>query len=225
MPYVIVLPASVANVYATWDECLEVLDGLKGERRCMEVSSWKEGEDILSGKGVRLEPGLYAFTDGNELGGVGLVLVRMRDGDELETLKDLSTNVHEVLGGLELETGETVDAGLSRTKNILSEMTAFYLAVTELPTRSTVMVVHDYMGIADWIEGRSKRAKDSLLRWVIERTKDLIAEKELTLTFRHQKGHRSDWAGRHDYARLNRQADDLAKRGTPGAVHYQPGSG
>jgi hypothetical protein len=65
MPYVIVLPESVAGVYATWDECLSLLDGLKGDRRCMEVTSWKEGEDILAGVGVCLELGLHAFTDGN----------------------------------------------------------------------------------------------------------------------------------------------------------------
>lgn len=225
MPYVIVLPACVAGVYATWNECLHLLDGLKGERRCMKVSSWKEGEDILAGKGVRLEPGLYAFTDGNALGGIGLILVRMREGDELETPEELSTNVYDVLRGLELEAGESVEAGLVRTRNILSEMTALYLAMTRLPKRSAVIVVHDYRGVAAWIEGRSKRAKDPLLRWVIERTKGLIAEKELTRTFRHQKRGRSDWAGRHDYARLNRRVDDLATKGTPPAVSHPPVSG
>jgi ribonuclease HI len=137
----------------------------------------------------------------------------MHKDDDLEILEQLSTNVYEVLDDLELEEGETIKAGLSRTKNILSEMTALYLAVAKIRGSSAVTVVHDYVGVSDWIEGRSKRARDPLLRWVIERTKDLIAERDLTLTFRHQKGHRSDWAGRHDYARLNRLADDLATRG------------
>lgn len=215
MPYVIVLPESVAGVYTTWDECLTLLEGLKGERRCMEVSSWREGEEILAGKGVRLEPGLHAFTDGNAVGGIGLVLAEVNEGGDLEILEQLATNVFEVLGDLELEVGETVRAGLVRTKNILSEVTALYLAASKLQSDSAVTIVHDYVGVSDWIEGQSKRARDPLLRWVIEKTKDLIAQRKLTLTFRHQKGHRSDWAGRHDYARLNRLADDLATRGTP----------
>jgi hypothetical protein len=110
MPYVIMLPESVAGVYETWDECLELLDGLKGERRCMEVASWEEGDATLAGEGVRLEPGFYAFTDGNALGGIGLVLVKMHDGDDLEIVEELPTNVHKVLSDLELETGETVEA-------------------------------------------------------------------------------------------------------------------
>lgn len=213
MPYVIVLPESVAGVYATWDECLSLLDDLKGDRRCMEVTSWKEGEDILAGVGVRLELGLHAFTDGNALGGIGLVLAEMHKDDDLEIIEQLSTNVYDVLGDLELDEGETIKAGLSRTKNILAEMTALYLAVTRIRGNSAVTIVHDYVGVSDSIEGRSKRARDLLLRSVIGRTKDLIAEGDLTLTFRHQKGHRSDWAGRHDYARLNRLADELATRG------------
>lgn len=215
MPYVIVLPQSVAGVYATWNECLAVLEGVKGERRCMEVSSWKEGENILAGRGVRLDPGLYAFTDGNALGGVGLVLVEMHTDDNLEILLEVPTDVFAVLSELELEVGETVDGGLLRTKNILSEMAALYLAVASLRVGAAATVVHDYVGVSDWIEGKAKQANDPLLRWVIARTKDLIAEKALVLRFRHQKSHRSDWAGRHDYARLNRQADDLATQGTP----------
>jgi hypothetical protein len=73
MPYLIMLPESVAGVYERRDECLELLDGLKGERRSMEVASWEEGRH-LGWEGVRLEPGgSYAFTDGNALGGIGLV--------------------------------------------------------------------------------------------------------------------------------------------------------
>lgn len=61
MPYVVAKPGIARGVYDTWSECWAALDGTKGERRYMQVSSREEGEAILEGRGVVLRPGSYAL--------------------------------------------------------------------------------------------------------------------------------------------------------------------
>jgi len=40
---------------------------------------------IVQGDGIRLEPGLFAFVDGNAMGGIGVVLVEQREAEPAAT--------------------------------------------------------------------------------------------------------------------------------------------
>jgi hypothetical protein len=79
VPYVIT--GSINKYFDNWEECRRAYTGQQGVR-WQRVSSRDEGEAILSGRGVVLPPGLYAFTDGSGEGGVGLVIVRMNEGSD-----------------------------------------------------------------------------------------------------------------------------------------------
>lgn len=57
-------------------------------------------------------------------------------------------------------------------------------------------------------------AKDLVLGAVVSACRALRDEKAIDLTFRYQRGHRSEWAGRHDFAHFNRLADKLATKGS-----------
>lgn len=65
--------------------------------------------------GVKLKPGLYAFTDANALGGVGVVIVRMAhdEGADPEVLSPGDSSVLEVFDrattpAAQLQGGRTV---------------------------------------------------------------------------------------------------------------------
>src|SRR5262249_62343729 len=75
--------------------------------------SREQAEAMLRGEGGELEPGLYAFIDGNHLGGVGVVIVR-RDADaEPETIEAIGLTVVEVFAGGEMRSLSTRAAGLA----------------------------------------------------------------------------------------------------------------
>jgi hypothetical protein len=74
----------IRGVYDSYERCQQELKGINGARRGpVEVSSEEEGWAVLSG-GIRLTPGLYAFTDATAVGGVGVVMVRMPEGESSE---------------------------------------------------------------------------------------------------------------------------------------------
>ena len=77
MPYVVLEPESSRRIYASWDACKAAIADMSGVQQ-MFVETVEEGEQMLAG-GIRLDPRLYAFTDGNARGGVGVVLVRGRE--------------------------------------------------------------------------------------------------------------------------------------------------
>jgi hypothetical protein len=217
MTYVIAQPEIARGVYDSWDACWAALDGNKGERSYMEVSSREEAEAILDGRGVVLEPGSYAFTDGNGQGGVGVVLVGVHEGDEKPvSVSEIATSVAEVFRAstiVDLDSDESIGVALARQKNILAEMAALYLALGEFPEGAESTIVHDFVGVGNWMDGLSKPPKDPALKALVAACLDLCERKKLVPTFLHQPGHRSDWAGRHDLARFNKRADELAREG------------
>lgn len=216
MPYVISEPAAIRGCYETWTDCQEALAGVPGPRRYMRVESSEECEAVLGG-GVVLEPGLYTFTDGNGFGGVGVAIIRMadRDGAEPEVVKKIATSSARVLEQLPLELPPThTVAETMRLRNGLAEMAALYVALQELPRGSISTVVHDYRGVEAFVHTAGKwRPKNPTMRTVVKAAQHLVQEKALRLDFRHQRSHRSDWAGRHDYVYFNRLADSLARQG------------
>jgi ribonuclease HI len=216
MPYVVTQPEDLRGIYDTWDECKAAISGRSGVRQ-MKVTDRAEGEAVLAG-GVILEPGMYAFTDGNAGGGVGVVIVRMPDdhGADPEVLREIRTSVDRVLRKSSvtgLESPDEIDHALGSLANILAELAALYAALEALPSSIEATIVYDYAGVGAFMNGEW-RSRDRVVRALVAAAKELSERKGLRLKFRHQHGHRSTFAGRHDLARFNARADQLATLGT-----------
>lgn len=214
--YVVTAPERIRGVYETWPACEAAVKGVRGAR-FQAVASRAQAEAMLRGEGAALAPGLYAFVDGNHLGGVGVVVVDA-SGEEPSVVEELGLTVREVFAGgavTSLATPKAIAAALERLRNVLAELAALYLALRLVPEGASVTVVHDYEGVGAWMEGRWK-TKDPLVAEVVAACKTLAADRRLTLSFRHQRGHQSSWAGRDDFAHFNTRADALATEAAPG---------
>jgi ribonuclease HI len=209
--YVVTAPERLRGIYSSWAECQGVVKGV-ADVRFQAVASREHAEAMLRGEGVALDPGLWAFVDGNHLGGVGVVIVE-KDGDSAETVVEQGGfTVLEVFAGAGipgLASSKDISAALGRLRNVLAELGALYLALKLVPAGATVTVVHDYEGLGAWMEGRWK-TRDSVVAAVVAGCRALIAERRLTVTYRRQRGHQAAWAGRDDFARYNARADALA---------------
>jgi viroplasmin len=209
--YVVTAPDRIRGIYASWPDCAAAVKGVSGARY-QAVGSREQAEAMLRGEGTELEPGLYAFVDGNHLGGVGVVIVeRAADGDP-EIVEAVGLTVAQVFAGAgvrALSTPPAVRPALERLRNVLAELAALHLALRMLPEGAAVTIVHDYEGIGAWLEGRW-RAKDPLVAEIVAACRDLIGRRRLAVRFRHQRGHAAAWAGRDDFAHFNARADALA---------------
>jgi hypothetical protein len=87
-----------------------------------------------------------------------------------------------------------------------------YLALWQAPAKREMTIVHDYEGIGAWMTGKWK-TKEPVVTAIVDGCKEIVNQKELRLQFHWQKGHTSSWAGRHDLARFNTRADELATLG------------
>jgi len=212
--YVVTAPEHLRGVYDTWPACEAVVKGVRGARY-QAVASRAQAEAMLRGEGTALTPGLYAFVDGNHLGGVGVVIVEA-SGDEPTVVEELGMTVTQVFAAgavPSLVEPKAIAAALARLRNVLAELAALYLALRLLPEGAAATIVHDYEGVGAWMEGRWK-AKDPQVAQVIAGCKALASTRRLRLTFRKQRGHQSSWAGRDDFAHYNARADALATEAT-----------
>ena len=167
---------------------------------------------MLRGEGTALTPGLWAFVDGNHLGGVGVVIVRKTDEEQESIVEQGGYTVVEVLAGAGIPSSRRRKRSTTRSAACATcspSSPGLYLALTLVPEGSSVTIVHDYEGIGAWMEGRWK-ARDPIVAAVIGAGRALIERRRLTVTFRHQRGHQSAWAGRDDFAHYNAKADALA---------------
>ena len=183
----------------------------KAGARFQGVSSRAVAEAMLRGEGLRLEPGVYAFVDGNAMGGIGVVLVE-QEGSGPASVRELATTVYDVFGraGIpSLDTRAKITAATDSLHNILAELGALYGALQEAAPGSVLTVVHDYEGVGAWLEGRWK-AKNPMVAEVVAASRALIEARGLRVRFRHQRGHESTFAGRNDFAAYNARADKLA---------------
>ena len=209
--YVVTAPERIRGIYATWPACEAAVKGVPGAR-FQAVQSREQAESMLRGEGTALTPGLWAFVDGNHLGGVGVVIVQKGEDDQESVLDQGSFSVAEVLAGSgipELASAKGVNAALGRLRNIIAELAALYLALTLVPERAAVTIVHDYEGVGAWMERRWK-TKDPLVAAIVEACRALIERRRLRVAYRHQRGHQASWAGRDDFAHYNAKADALA---------------
>lgn len=213
MIYVITAPASIVGVYENWPQCKAAVTGVPGARY-QKVKSRKDAEALLSGRGIVLEPGLYAFTDGSGNGGVGVVVLRTSEG-EPHVIAEISSSVRRVFidqAIVGLEDDEAITTSLARLRNILAELAGLYAALMRLPRDSEATVVHDYEGVGAWMTNRWE-TRDPIVTAIISTAKGLANTNRLRLRFVHQSGHMSSWAGRNDLARFNSRADELADEG------------
>ena len=209
--YVVTAPDRIRGIYASWPDCAAAVKGVSGARY-QAVGSREQAEAMLRGEGTELEPGLYAFVDGNHLGGVGVVIVERAASGDPEIVEAVGLTVAQVFAGAgvrALSTPPAVRAALERLRNVLAELAALHLALRMLPEGAAVTIVHDYEGIGAWLEGRW-RAKDPLVAEIVAACRDLIGRRRLAVRFRHQRGHAAAWAGRDDFAHFNARADALA---------------
>jgi hypothetical protein len=209
--YVVTAPENLRGIYATWPECEARVKGVRGARY-QAVASRELAEAMLRGEGTALTPGLWAFVDGNHLGGVGIVIVE-KDGDEPENVVEAGGyTVVEVLSSAgipALPSKKAISGALGKLRNILAELAALHLALTLVPEGSAVTVVHDYEGVGAWMTGRWK-AKDPIVAQIVAACHGIIQRRRLRVAYRHQRGHQSAWAGRDDFAHYNGKADALA---------------
>jgi hypothetical protein len=210
--YVVTAPDSARGIYSTWAACRAAVAGVRGARY-QAVAGRETAEALLRGDGVALPPGLWAFVDGNHLGGVGVVLVRLDAGPGAEpAVQEAGATVHEVFAGAGipgLETGPRITEAANRLRNILAELGGLYRALQLAPPGAALTVVHDYEGVGAWMEGRWQ-ARDPLVAAIVGAARALAAGRRLRLAFRRQRGHESTFAGRNDFAAYNARADRLA---------------
>jgi ribonuclease HI len=179
--------------------------------RYQGVSSRAVAEAMLRGEGLRLEPGVYAFVDGNAMGGIGVVLVE-QGASGPASVRERAITVYDVFGpsGIPgLDTRSKITAATESLHNILAELGGLYAALEAAPPGSALTVVHDYEGVAAWLEGRWK-AKNPVVAEVVAASRALVEARGLRVRFRHQRGHESTFAGRNDFAAYNARADKLA---------------
>ena len=208
--YVVTAPASIRGIYETWDACRAAVSGVAGARY-QGVASREVAEAMLSGEGLALEPGAYAFVDGNAMGGIGVVFVEQGDAGPL-SVRERATTVYDVFaraGIPSLDTRPKITAATNSLQNILAELGALYAALGESPRGSALTVVHDYEGVGAWLQGRWK-AKNPIVAEVVIACRALIDGQRVEVRFRHQRGHESTFAGRNDFAKYNARADRLA---------------
>ena len=209
--YVVTEPPQIRGIYATWRECETAVKGVRGAR-FQAVATREQAEAMLRGEGTALTPGLWAFVDGNHLGGVGVVIAEKIGDEEESVVEQGGFTVAEVLAGAGialLSSKKAISDALGRLRNILAELAALYLALTLVPEGATVTVVHDYEGIGAWMEERWK-TKDPVVAEIVGACRALIERRHLRVAYRHQRGHQAAWVGRDDFAHYNAKADVLA---------------
>jgi ribonuclease HI len=214
--YVVTAPDRIRGVYETWAACEAAVKGVPGARY-QAVATRAQAEAMLRGEGGALPAGLYAFVDGNHLGGVGVVVVDAT-GEEPTVVEELGVTVREVFAGgvvASLARPKAIADALARLRNVLAELAALHLALRLLPEGGAATIVHDYEGVGAWMTGRWK-TKDPLVTELVTAARALAAARRLSLDFRHQRGHQSSWAGRDDLARFNARADALAAEAATG---------
>lgn len=213
--YVVTAPPDIRGIYETWDACRAAVSGVKGARY-QAVPTRAQAEALLSGEGLRLTPGRYAFVDGNAMGGIGVVLVE-RDGPVTRIVKEVGTTVYTVFrtaGVPGLDARPKITQAVDALRNVLAELGALHLALSLSPP-GPLTVVHDYEGVGAWMEGRWQ-TKNPLVGDIVAVCRGLAERRKIVLAFRHQKAHQSTFAGPNDWATFNGRADRLATRAALG---------
>ena len=145
-----------------------------------------------------------AFVDGSC--GCGVVFALRKDGRLITRELSLTASEAATLAGV----GEALDAKREseRLRNVLGELLAFLAALSHVRPGTSLVVVHDYEGIAAWFRGDWK-ARDQVVCRLVHTARQMAEEKLLAVEFRHQPSHRSPERD-GEFAAYNRAADRLA---------------
>jgi len=197
--YVVLAPERIRGIHDTWGTCQAVVCGVRGAVY-RKVVNRALAEQLLRGDGRRLEPGTYAFIDGNADGGIGAVLVYRRPDGSTKT-KETATTVLDVFPNF-------ASHDVARVRNPLAEIAAAYVALSTVVPGTAVTVVHDYEGTGPLVTGRWT-AHDEAMRIAVARCQWGIHEGRLRVAFRHTNGHQSAVGG-DEIAAYNARADALA---------------
>lgn len=79
-------------------------------------------------------------------------------------------------------------AEFHKTRNISGELHGYLLGLQLVPARSSVIIIHDFVGISGWTTGNWKLNSDIVIEKIAEAHK-LIREKELDVLHCHHYGH------------------------------------
>jgi len=136
---------------------------------------------------------VYVFTDGSSLGGYGAVVVE--PGKSPAKYYGFTTP--------------------TKTRNVGAELNGAMLGLSNAPIGSAVVLVCDYLGVAAWLLGfhaiREAGTADQ-----VEALEALIAERRLTVSYVHHRGHQQPTNG-DDFTYFNTIADELADEGNRSA--------
>jgi ribonuclease HI len=204
--YVVFSPPKARGVYTSWPECEARVRGVPGASY-RAVESREEAEALLRGEAATIPAGVvHVFTDGNHLGGCGLVFFLRREDGREPIVREMSFTVEEAASMLHLDI--PVSRELARLRNVLAELMALGVALDHLRPGTSLVVVHDYEGVGAWMAGRWK-TKDPTVSLLVRSLQEMVARKHLILVLRHQRGHQSPLGG-DEFALYNSRADRLA---------------
>lgn len=201
--YYAVKEGKIPGVYQTWEECKEQVLGFSGARyksfktleeaenfiRKEEVASEKESiEEEAVVKEKTEEESLVAYVDGSFVEGKkfgsGCVLLYQN-----KVIDEISIGF--------------VDEEFAKMRNVAGEIKASELAIRYAIENAykSIVVYHDYEGIAKWCLGEWKTNKEGTKAYKAFYDE---ASKKIQITFKKVRGHSGDL--------YNELADSLAKK-------------
>lgn len=194
----------VPGIYATWDECKAQVDGFPGAQ-FKGFASRADAEAYLSDDASTPAGKPDAGTDQmDKLAGLPAdTAVAYVDGS-FDGKGRYGSGAVVLHGGEEIElTGSGSDPEMAEMRNVAGEIGAARIAVEYCMKHgiASVVIYHDYTGIAEWAEGRWKANKNGTREYAVfmETVRPFIK-----VTFQKVKGHSGD--------KYNDIADALAKK-------------
>lgn len=99
-----------------------------------------------------------------------MVIVRMNEGSDDPGIDlAVASSVKEVISSSDFSSLslEQLDASVGKSPSTIAEMCAAFKAIRELPEKSKATIVHDWVGVADWLEERVRRSKDPVISQIV----------------------------------------------------------
>ncbi len=197
--YYVVRKGRTPGIYLTWNDCKAQIDGFSGAEyksfmTSEQAAAYVEGEAAVEIE-TKTENGIPVTDEKNAVAYV--------DGSYNDATKDFSYGVVMFHNGEEKHFSEKVDdTKLAEMRNVAGEIKGAERAMCYAVENNceTLVIYHDYEGIAKWCTGAWKANKEGTIAY--KEYYDKISS-SLKIEFRKVKGHSGD--------RYNDVADSLAK--------------
>lgn len=198
--YYAVRKGKVPGIYMTWNDCKAQVDGFSGaEYKCFpsikEAALYVEGGNDES-VSANMQDGIPVTDEFNAVAYV--------DGSYNQATREFSYGVVMFHNGKELHFSEKQsDKGLAEMRNVAGEIKGAQCAMRYAVEHGckTLIIYHDYEGIAKWCTGAWKANKEGTKDY--KAYFDSISER-VKISFVKVKGHSGDL--------YNDKADELAKK-------------